>query len=90
LATGVALGMSPGFGLVPGPARLRPGQSAQIVIHTATLCGKALAGWVDNFVALDVGIAHSGKVRVDFPHWRPYDAICGIGVSTFGIPTRGF
>jgi hypothetical protein len=90
LATGVALGMDPGFGLLPGPAKLRPGQSAQIVIHTTTLCGKALAGQAEDFIVLDVGIARSGEVQVDFPHGRPYDAICGIGVSTFGIPRRGF
>jgi hypothetical protein len=90
LATEVAFGMNPGFGLVPGPAKLRAGQGAQIVIHTTTLCGKARAGRTDEFIALDVGIAHSGEVRVDFPHRRPYDAICGIGVSTFGLPKRRF
>jgi hypothetical protein len=89
LAAGVALGMDSGFGLLPGPARLGPGQSAQIVIHTTTLCGKALAGQAEDFTVLDVGIAHSGEVQVDFPHRRPYDAICGIGVSTFGTPKRG-
>jgi len=88
LATGAALGLDPGFGLLPGPAKLRPGQGAQIVIHTTTLCGKALAGRAEDFIVLDVGIAQSGEVQVGFPHRRPYDAICGIGVSAFGIPKR--
>jgi hypothetical protein len=56
---------------------------AQIVIHTTTLCGKALAGQAEDFIVLDVGIARSGEVPVGFPPRRPYDAICG-------LPKRGF
>jgi hypothetical protein len=63
---------------------------AQIVIHTTTLCGKALAGQAEDFIVLDVGIARSGEVPVGFPLRRPYNAICGIGVSAFGLPKRGF
>jgi hypothetical protein len=44
LATGAALGMNPGFGLLPGPAKLRPGQGAQIVIHTTPCAARRLPG----------------------------------------------
>lgn len=90
LATGEAVAMSPGFGLLPGPARLRAGQSAQLVIHTTDACRKALAGRTEDFIALDVGIVGSGKVRIRFPRRGRYDAICGISVSAFGIPKPGF
>jgi hypothetical protein len=86
LATGVPRD-EPSYGLV-GPANLQPGQSAQAVIHTTSMCQKASAGRVDHFIALDVGIAHSGEVRIDFPPGQPYDAVCGIDVTAFGIPAR--
>src|SRR5215468_6401527 len=54
--TGVPPGVSVDYGLV-GPTNLRPGQSAQVVIQTTTMCKKAIAGRVDIFVTLDIGIA---------------------------------
>jgi hypothetical protein len=86
LATGVPRG-EPTYGLV-GPANLQPGQSAQLVIHTTIQCSRALAGRMDDYIALGVGIAHSGLVRINFPPARPYDAICGVDVSAFGIPAH--
>lgn len=84
LATGVPRD-EPSYRLV-GPVNLAPGQSAQAVIHTTAMCQKASAGRVDDFTALDVGIPHSGEVRIDFPPGQPYDAVCGIDVTAFGIP----
>jgi len=86
LARGVPRG-EPSYGLI-GPADLQPGQSAQAVIHTTTMCQKASEGRVDDFIALDVGIAYSGEVRIDFPPGQPYDAVCGVDVSAFGIPAH--
>jgi hypothetical protein len=86
LATGVPRD-EPSYGLA-GPANLAPGQGAQAVIHTTTMCQRASEGRVDDFVALDVGIAHTGEVRIDFPPGQPYDAVCGVDVSAFGIPAR--
>ena len=84
LVTGATPGVSVDYRLV-GPANLRPGQSAQVVIQTATMCKKAIAGRVDIFVTLDIGIAHSGEVRIGFPPGLPYDAVCGVSVTTYGI-----
>jgi hypothetical protein len=86
LATGAASG-GLDFGL-GGPANLRPGQSAEVAIKTTSPCSRALSGAVRNYVSLEIGITHSGKVRINFPGGRPYDAICGIGASNFGIPVH--
>ena len=86
LATGVPRN-EPSYGLA-GAASLAPGQSAQAVIHTTTICQRASEGRVDDFIALDFGIAHSGEVRIGFPPGQPYDAVCGVDVSAFGIPAR--
>src|SRR5712691_2728766 len=43
LAPGASSGAGLLYGLV-GPANLQPGQSAQTVIHTTTLCRRAVAG----------------------------------------------
>lgn len=84
LATGAPLAA---YGLV-GPAILQPGQSAQAAITTTTMCQKAVEGQADNFAALDIGIARSGEVRISFPPSQPYNAVCGIWASTFGVPAR--
>ena len=81
--TGATPGVSVDYGLV-GPTNLRPGQSAQVVIQTTTMCKKAIAGRVDIFVTLDIGIAHSAEVRIGFPPGL-YDAVCGVSVTTYGI-----
>jgi hypothetical protein len=83
LATGAPLAA---YGLV-GPAKLQPGQSAQAVI-TTTACQKAIEHQMDNFAALDIGIVRSGAVRISFPPGQPYNAVCGIWVSTFGTPAH--
>ncbi len=84
LVTGAVSGVSVNYGLV-GPANLRPGQSAQAVLHTTDMCNKAIEGQKDNFTALEIGIAHSGKVRISFPPGQPYNAICGVWVTTYGV-----
>jgi hypothetical protein len=84
LVTGAVSGVSLGYGLV-GPANLRPGQSAQAILHTTDMCNKAIAGQKDNFIALKIGIALSGKVRIGFPPYQPYNAICGVWVTTYGV-----
>jgi len=84
LVTGAVSGVSLGYGLV-GPANLRPGQSAQAVLHTTDMCQKAIAGQRVNFSALEIGIAHSGELRIGFPPNQPYNAICGVWVSTYGV-----
>jgi hypothetical protein len=50
------------------------------------MCAKASEGRVDDFIALRIGIGHSGEVRIDFPPRQPYNAVCGVSVSTFGVP----
>jgi hypothetical protein len=87
LATGASRGGGQLYGVV-GPANLQPGQTALAVVHTTDMCPKAIDGQVDNFIALKVGISHSGAVRIDFPPGQPYNAICGVDVSVFGISTR--
>jgi Protein of unknown function (DUF4232) len=85
LVTGAALGTGLDYGLL-GPANLQPGQSAQVVLHTTDMCPKAIEGRVDNFTALKVGIRHTGEVRIGFPPGQPYNAVCGVGAYTFGVP----
>lgn len=85
LVTGAVLGIGLDYGLL-GPANLQPGQSAQAVLHTTDMCPKAIEGRVDNFIALKVGIGHTGEVRIDFPPGQPYDAVCGASAYTFGVP----
>jgi hypothetical protein len=85
LATGASSAAGRLYGLV-GPVSLKPGQSAQVVIHTTTLCSKSSSSRASNYIALDVGIARSGQVQINFPPGQPCDAICGIDVSPFGIP----
>ena len=85
LAAGHSRGASQLYGLIC-PANLRPRHSAHAVLHTTDMCPKAVAGQTDNFIALEIGISHSGAVRIDFPEGLPYNAICGTGVSGFGIP----
>jgi len=85
LATGAILGVGLDYGLL-GPANIQPGQSAQVVLHTTDMCPKAIEGRMDNFIALGVGVRHSGEVRINFPHGQPYDAVCGVNVYTFGVP----
>lgn len=70
-----------------GPANLRPGQSAQVALTTASMCAdEAVSCSRDDYVAVAVGIGGSGEVRVNFPGSRPLSVINGIGVSTFGVP----
>lgn len=71
-----------------GPVKLLPGQSAQAVITTTDMCSAATSGGTDNFVAFDIGIARSGAVRISFPPGQRYNAVCGIYVSTFGVPAH--
>jgi hypothetical protein len=85
LVTRAVPGVGLDYGLL-GPANLQPGQSAQVVLHTTDMCAKAIEGRVDNFIALKVGIRHSGEVRIDFPPGQPYDAECGVSAYTFGVP----
>jgi hypothetical protein len=85
LVTRAVLGTGLDYGLL-GPANLQPGQSAQVVLHTTDMCPKAIEGRVDNFTALKVGIRHTGEVPIDFPPGQPYDAVCGVGAYTFGVP----
>ena len=84
LVTGAVSGISLDYGLL-GPANLQPGQSAQVVLHTTDMCPKAIEGRIDNFIALEVGIQHSGAVRIDFPPGQPYKAVCGVNAYTFGV-----
>jgi hypothetical protein len=87
LATGASRGGGQLYGLV-GPANLQPGHSAQAVLHTTDMCPKAIAGRKDNFIAVKIGISHSGAVQIDFPRGQPYNAVCGVDISIFGIPTH--
>jgi len=87
LAMGASSDIGQLYGLV-GPANLQPGKSAQTVLHTTDMCPKAVEGRADNFIALKIGISHSGAVRIDFPPRQPYNAICGVDVSIFGLPTH--
>lgn len=85
LVTRAVLGIGLDYGLL-GPANLQPGQSAQVVLHTTDMCARAIEGHADNFIALKVGIGHTGEVRIGFPPGQPYDAVCGVSAYNFGVP----
>lgn len=69
-------------------ANLRPGQSAQLAITTASMCpGGATSCARRSYAQVAVGV-RGGQVRVSFPRSQPFSVIAdgGIEVSAFGVP----
>ncbi len=69
------------------PADLRPGQSGRLGIATWDACPAAqVPGGLSNpahaYTGEVVGLPGGGTVRAD----APFDAVCGVGVTTFGSP----
>ena len=71
------------------PANLKPGQSAQVAITTASenMCPASAFKGSGTYAGLSVGIGSSGQVSVmltKFP--GSFIATCGVGASAFGTP----
>ena len=71
-----------------GPANLRPGQSAQLAITTASLCPSGAATCPRRSYAQVAISIRGGQLRVSFAASQPLSVISGGGlaVSTFGVP----
>lgn len=71
-----------------GPANLRPGQSAQLAITTASICpGGAASCARRSYAHVAVGV-RGGQVRISFPSGQPLSMVRGggIAISAFGVP----
>jgi hypothetical protein len=73
-----------GFFGSPGPsADIERGQTAAIYISGADDCARALDGEHQIYPELLIGLPAGGTVAV---HRTGFDAICGVSVSSFGVP----
>ena len=74
------------FGNLVGPANLQPGQSAQVAIITTYLCTAGQAGQTDTYTSVEIGIGGGDDQTKLSGHLHALNAICGVGVSDFGVP----
>jgi hypothetical protein len=75
-----------GMGLI-GPANLRPGQKAEVLISFSDPdCSAGMNGHHDYYTAVAIGIGGSGEEQAKLTGGLPpLDAVCGTGVSNFGV-----
>ncbi len=71
------------FGAPGPPANIAPGQTAAVNISGADACQAAQQGQHRFYRRLRIGLPGGGSV--DAPA-APFDAICGVSVSQFGVP----
>jgi Domain of unknown function (DUF4232) len=71
------------FGDPGPPANIAPGQTAVVNVSGADACNAAQTGQHRIYRRLRIGLPSGG--RVDAPV-APFDAICGVSVSQFGVP----
>jgi Protein of unknown function (DUF4232) len=68
----------------PGPsANTKPGQTAAVNIAGLDSCALAMEGEHQVYPKLLIGLPGGGTVTVD---GTGFDAICGVSVSSFGVP----
>ena len=71
------------FGNPGPPADIAPGQSAAVNVSGADACQAAQQGRHRSYRRLRIGLPGGGSA--DAPP-APFDAICGVSVSQFGVP----
>jgi hypothetical protein len=71
------------FGDPGPPANIAPGQTAAVNISGGEACQAAQGGGRRDYPRLRIGLPGGGSVS---PARLPFDAICGVSVSQFGVP----